>query len=266
MAIDILLTAAQVILGLLLAGVGIEMANSPPETSKHKWIYRSIFIVLGVLATGIAVGQAVNTSRHQQEANRLADSERRAAQQDRIDRAKEVGNLQGQLQSMQQVLGQVLSNSDPKQTTAMWKGIFSSANLQRPAIERMSSKELQSKIISFANDLRKFVSDFEDRQRNQIEQQMIAIGAIPREDRAKLDQVWNQQNQIVANMYSQFSLDFKQVYLGTALMYRDELLRRLGPEPIKRERGSRPLALEGWVAPIGVDETASYLERLARML
>jgi hypothetical protein len=62
---DIVFTVAQVFVGLLLAGVGIEMANNPPQTTKHKWIYRSVFIVLGILATGITLGQAIKASRDQ---------------------------------------------------------------------------------------------------------------------------------------------------------------------------------------------------------
>jgi len=248
---------------LLLAGVGIEMANNPPQTAKHKWTYRSVFIVLGVFATGITVGQAVKASRDQQDAKRVADNERQAAQQDRLDRAKEVGNLQGQLQSMQQVLGHVLSNSDPKQTAVIWKGIFSSAVLQRPAIERMSLKELQSRVVSFANQLRTFVADFEVKQRNRIDQQMAVMRAIPREDDGKRNQIWNEQNQIIANMYGQFSLDFKQKYLGDAIIYRDELVRRLGPQPTDAKTQS---AFDGWIAPISVDATATYLDALARKL
>jgi hypothetical protein len=250
---------------LLLAGVGIEMANNPPQTSTHKWIYRSVFVALGIFATGITLGQAIKASRDQQDVKRIGDSERQAAQQDRLDRTKEVGNLQGQLQSMQQVLGHVLSNSDPKQTAVIWKGIFSSATLQRPAIERMSPKDLQSRVVSFANQLRTFVTDFELKQRNHITQQMTAMQAIPREDEAKRNQVWNEQNQLISNMYGQFSLEFKQNYLGNAITYRDELLRRLGPQPA--ETGINvPLALDGWIAPMSIDATATYLDKLARKL
>jgi hypothetical protein len=60
--------------------------------------------------------------------------------------------------------------------------------------------------------------------------------------------------------------DFRTQFAGVANNYREELLRRLGPEPIKRETGSRPLALEGWVTLIGVDETIVYLHRLALKL
>jgi hypothetical protein len=166
---------------------------------------------------------------------------------------------------MQQVLGHVLSNSDPKQTAGIWRSIFSSATLQRPAIERMSPKELQSTVVSFANQLRTFVADFEAKQRNHIDQQMAAMRAIPREDEAKRNQVWNEQNQIIANMYGQFSLEFKQTYLGNGITYRDELLRRLGPQPT--ETGiNAPLALDGWIAPMSVDATATYLDKLARKL
>ncbi len=266
MTVDIILVALQVVVGLLLAGVGIEMANNPPQTRQQKWIYRGIFIVLGIFAVGITIGQAVKTGRDQQEVKRLGDSERQVAQQDRLDRAKEVGSLQGQLQSMQQVLGHVLSNSDPKQTAVMWRGIFSSATLQRPAIERMSSKDLQSRVVSFANQLRTFVADFETKQRNHIDQQMATMRAIPREDQAKQNQVWNEQNQIIANMYGQFSLEFKQNYLGNAITYRDELVRRLGPQPVEAGAMGRPLALDGWIAPMSVDATATYLDKVARKL
>lgn len=102
MNIDIILTIAQIIVGLFLAAVGVEMANNPPQTAKQKWMYRSIFIALGILAIGITVGQAINTDRNQRAEKQIADNDRTTAEQDRLDRVKEVSNLQGQLQSMQQ--------------------------------------------------------------------------------------------------------------------------------------------------------------------
>lgn len=148
----------------------------------------------------------------------------------------------------------------------LFQGIFSSAALQRPAIERMSNKDLQAKVISFATDLRKFVADFNTKQAQHTGQQMAAVEAIPSQDRTKQMQVWNEQNQITANMYSQFALEFKQNYFGPAVTYRDELLRRLGPQPAETNSLNRPLALDGWVAPLSIDATANYLDKVARKL
>jgi hypothetical protein len=266
MTIDIILTVMQVVVGLLLAGVGIEMANNPPQTTKQKWIYRSVFIVLGIFATGITLGQAVKASRDQQEAKRIGDNERQVAQQDRLERVKEVGNLQGQLQSMQQVLGHVLSNSDPKQTISILRSMSSPLIDTRSALEKMSNKVLKAKVLEFVGRMSEWSKQMHNAESAMWERSMNEMRSGTPADKTAQIEMMNKQS----NQYMQFSNvfadDFRTQFAGAANNYREELLRRIGPEPIKREIGSRPLALEGWVTTIGVDETIVYMDRLARKL
>ena len=57
MNLDLALLLASVALTVFLAAVGIEMANNPPTSRKAKWVYRSVFILLGTLLIGTTYWQ-----------------------------------------------------------------------------------------------------------------------------------------------------------------------------------------------------------------
>ena len=57
MNLDLALLIASVALTILLAAVGVEMANNPPTSRKARWIYRSVFVILGGLLIGATYWQ-----------------------------------------------------------------------------------------------------------------------------------------------------------------------------------------------------------------
>jgi len=67
---------------------------------------------------------------------------------------------------------------------------------------------------------------------------------------------------------NQFQLNYKNDFEVDAINYRDELIRRLGPQGPPNVPGPAhiPLSLNGWIAPMSVNATAYYLEELAKKL
>lgn len=174
--------------------------------------------------------------------------------------------MQGQLDSINKVLGTVSNNNSPQQTAAILKSILPHIDAGgKSALEKMSAKDLRSKVIEFSNQLREFTFRNSQQEMDASLAMQAEMRAIPNDDKSRRDQAWNKSVQQLLQRSNQFGLDFKEQYLGTAISYTDELIRRLGPQPV--ETGlDRPLALEGWIVPTSIDATAVYLEKLARKL
>jgi len=69
MTTDLLLTVLNVVFGLVLTGIGIEMVNNPPgEIRWKRWAYRILFIVFGI---AVVVTTAMQSVRNQSEQERL---------------------------------------------------------------------------------------------------------------------------------------------------------------------------------------------------
>jgi hypothetical protein len=69
MPLDTVLTLLNVVWGLVLTGIGIEMVNNPPgELRWKRWAYRILFIVFGAL---VIVTTAVQSARNEGEQSRL---------------------------------------------------------------------------------------------------------------------------------------------------------------------------------------------------
>src|SRR5258708_23218143 len=65
---DIGLTVLNVVFGLILTGIGIEMVNNPPDTKTKKWVYRILFSVFGIAVVITTFIQSTsNTKRQEQE-------------------------------------------------------------------------------------------------------------------------------------------------------------------------------------------------------
>jgi hypothetical protein len=91
--LDLALLVLSIILTVLLALVGVEMANNPPTTAKHKRIYRSVFITIGFFLIVVTYGQGVRNGNEQQ---RL-----------RTDASDRQGELEGRLNQMQGKLNNI---------------------------------------------------------------------------------------------------------------------------------------------------------------
>jgi len=91
MTIDTLLTLLNVVWGLFLTGIGIEMVNNPPgNDAKKKWAYRILFGLLGVAVVVTTLLQSSRTAREQTA--------------ERTQHGIEQGNLEGKLDLVSDVL------------------------------------------------------------------------------------------------------------------------------------------------------------------
>lgn len=67
---DTALVVLQTILILALSGIGIEMANNPPTSKRAKWVYRGLFIVVGLLSIVVVYWQSVRSGNEKAEIRR----------------------------------------------------------------------------------------------------------------------------------------------------------------------------------------------------
>ena len=76
---------------------------------------------------------------------------------------------------------------------------------------------------------------------------------------------WQQQVNASMQRRMEYGNEFRKRFLGEAINYRDELLKRLKIMPPKEE--SHIIALQGFLAgPSPISDLAQYLENLARQL
>ncbi len=94
---DIALLLAVAILTVSLSAVGVEMANYPPTTSKAKWTYRVIFIVIGILLIGAFFWQGIRNIAEQTSIRSEAREETKAIQ-------TQYDQMTGRLKSIQQTV------------------------------------------------------------------------------------------------------------------------------------------------------------------
>src|SRR6185312_10472121 len=151
-----------------------------------------------------------------------------------------------------------------------------SNGVEPPAIQRFTAKQLQDRVSEFVRAMRQDAADFDNQQFTLTSEQQSAMRAAEKEDgnnprgphSAKAWQEWNLRLQ---NANEQYGLHVSQEYVGVAIEYRDELLRRLGPQsPIDPKRHEIYIwddyAGGYHLSANAVRATAQYLENLARKL
>jgi hypothetical protein len=119
---------------ILLTGIGIEMVNSPPgDDPKKKWVYRILFLVLGV-------GVVVTT---------LLQSSRTAGEQigERKQRDIEQGKLEGKLDLVSKLLQNSGCPSDAEIGTAVQQG------LAKQRYQRARMPIAQGNLATLSSDL-----------------------------------------------------------------------------------------------------------------
>jgi hypothetical protein len=109
--LDLALLLASIILTILLAAVGVEMANNPPTSSKARWVYRSAFIVLGCFLVGTTYWQGMRNINEQDRLKNDAHLREEKLQQQN-------GQIQGKLNAIEQYVANLTTSSDTKQIAA----------------------------------------------------------------------------------------------------------------------------------------------------
>ncbi len=252
---DLLISVGIWVSGVGMSAVGIEMTVRPPN-EQSKWWYRGIFISLGLMFVGLGVWQF---DRADKESKRQAE----AHQQEQLRNEGNLKFVQGQLDSISKVLGTLSSNSNSSQTLAALRAVLPTITSGRPAIELMSNKQLRIKVIEFCKQLRELVERHRQQQTQVSTQEQGAMSevmpfdrALTEEERKKANKIWSDYTQRISDVEIRFQREYEDQFSVSARMYRDELLRRLGPQPPEM---THPF---GWAS----SEVAEYLERLARKL
>ena len=101
MNLDVLLTALQVLVTVLMAGIGVEMANKPPATLSARNWYRALFVIFGAMLCSITIWQAERTTSAQAEALR-------ASSETALKSERDLGYLKGQLAGLGNLLVSVV--------------------------------------------------------------------------------------------------------------------------------------------------------------
>jgi hypothetical protein len=109
--VDLLISVGIWVTGVGMSALGIEMTINPPS-DKNKWLYRGIFILLGVAFVALSVWQFDRTDKE----NKRAAFEH---QQEQLRNEGNIKYMQGQLDTQSKLLGMVVTNSDPKQLAVL---------------------------------------------------------------------------------------------------------------------------------------------------
>jgi uncharacterized protein YlxW (UPF0749 family) len=109
---DIALPMTSIVLTVLLAWVGIEMANKPPTTNTQKWAYRSAFILFGSLLVGV---NYVQSKHNVDEQTRIRNDANR--EQQKID--AQYNQVKQQLADITKFVAQPPPNLDSNEVAAV---------------------------------------------------------------------------------------------------------------------------------------------------
>jgi hypothetical protein len=256
----------------------VSVKSLPPNEKRLPHVLG--FILLGLVGVLLISVIGVKNLQAQRESAHTAQTMRddlAAARQDAKDTKQQLTDsrlaeefMKGQLSGLSLMVGKIRHTGDigNKQMAAVLGDIArktEQAQDTRSSLERMSNPALRQQVIQFTREMLGWSTKQDAIGRNMSDQRMAEIQSISPTDKAKREAVWSawnlRDNQFYANYHGEFTRDF----LGSAIAYRNELLRRLPPQPPLKQ-AERPAALEGWVAPLSVPVTAIYLQQLAYKL
>jgi arginine exporter protein ArgO len=269
MSIDGLLSIVlAVLIPFLLAVAGgiLAVRALPSETSRierYWWVAGFVFLlVIGIL---LSFYQQVRISNNEQIVSK--------AEKDKEIKAEgEIKYTQGQLDSINKILATIVNSNtlDSRGVTlALLRGALqagrSGEGVQPPAIQRMTNQQLRAKVLTFVNTLRKECSDYMSQTESIVSSSRFS--SMSKEEREK---AWQESINRSTSVMNNFNLRLQQQYSGDSTIYRDELLRRLGPQSPQIP----PLSAITWwkmdgsifVGYYQALGTADYLERLAKQL
>lgn len=259
--INFFLTVAIPIL-LAVAG-GILAIRALPSDTQHRerfgWIV--VFIFLGVVGLVLGFVQQVRTTTQEHAL------EEKAQERD-IRQEGDVKYTQGELDSVNKVLGQIYAaGASGTQTIskALLQGALAATSrnngVEPPAIERMTNRQLREKVINFVNYLRQSCADH---NRSMMQMSLHNPTASSPQERQKEAEDYANRQMAEDNA---FNLLLQQKFTVDATIYRDELLRRLGPghssPGVNTFWDPMDQIYANYVRATG---TADYLERLAKQL
>jgi hypothetical protein len=249
--------------GLMALIGGILAARALPSKDDKRnpelYLWASGFLLLFVVSLILAFIQQVRITTQQAESVKEVHEKELKSNGD-------IKYMQGELDSIGNVL-KVSGQGDPATVASILKSITVSTTrgVEAPAIERMTNQQLRAKVIEFARALRKECDNYT----SQVEFSTIAqrgqAKVLSQEEGKKL---WQEDVNRGIAMSNSLNLRLQQNFVGDANQYKNELLRRLGPQNslLPSEQtfwiGGNAVSVGYWQAR----GTADYLEGLAKRL
>ena len=212
-----------------------------------------------VLGAGIAITAGI----WQQQINKKdAVEQQKKLNNDLIKSHMNEEFIKGKLSAIGEVMGKMSksgTDSSIKQMASAIEKIVQSSYQTTTA----TNKQICSSTMDLAKRMHKFAYDRRERSRQIIDRQMTASRtAKTEEERHQIFQQYSAQSiqQIDSDNY-----EFRTTILGEAIYLKDELLKRLPPQP--KPNFKTAVVFEGSLAgAYPEDEAADYLEGLSRKL
>jgi len=241
----LLITIFLAVLAIVMMVLGIlggAMSFTKP-LSKNLLIWGSIGF--GIIMLVLIIIQAVINDRDIRDHDNKFDEMR-------LSLNGQLENLKGQLSAFSQLAAQALHPSAviPQQLS---KEISKS-------VRDLSNDELRNKVMQLVNNMRDFETNFR-KEEQQRDFNQPPLKGTPEEINKQFQQKINASIQ----RRLEFDNEFRKRFLGEAISYRDELLKRLSIMPPEEEH--RIIALQGFLAGAQpISDLAMYLEKLDRQL
>jgi hypothetical protein len=177
---------------------------------------------------------------------------------------EDLSSLRGQNEAMLQFLSHPQAKSDSKEVIESLKLWTQSLMSSQADITRkiMQNRDLRKAAIDHANKMREFEHKYKS---DDILISMSEMGSVRSANKEDRDRIWNDYTQKLIRRSNDYAFAFRKNFLGEAIWLRDELLKRLPPQP--QQEKHKLIAFDGFLAgPSPVGDAADYLEILARQL
>lgn len=181
--------------------------------------------------------------------------------------------MKGQLNGLGMLVGRL--NSDGTSASAnlarairqIGEGFVHGTGIEPPAIQKMTGSQLRQRVIDFAQQMHKYASDFVVGTAKLVQ----TTNNMRNRNTALSDEQKRQgENGVIQGRSYLFQREFQETYLGDATEYKDELLRRLGPQkPMTWSQQSELIwgnESDTFITPASAMASAEYLDGLARQL
>jgi hypothetical protein len=277
---DIAISAVLAVVTIVMAYLGVHVTLHPTESPRARRLYKTGFWGCALVAVSLVIWQGIRSNKAQAGFRSDVQEARNAS----IGLARELGGVQGQVTQLlqeQQVevakreqtqrdlitVVQATSQATRRQVLANMKSLSSTVEAGKSALQKMSNKELRQKIKDYGDRILQFNSDHtiseEQTEMNYYNQEAEAIRA---QDRSKADSLQQQHIQWEIQNGHQFEVSFQEQFLVEGQAYREELINRLGPQPLNQPQHIMPSALDGHIDMWSITATADYLEWVASKL
>lgn len=256
---DFFLTCSLGIIQSFLAGLGVYVSLKPPPADKHKQLI-ILFIFFGALGVAASIYQQYRNKIYNdiQQENFKTNLDKQtkiteSLKDDLHQSSRSQEFMKGQLTSISLIISQVSkTGSDPalKQLATAINKMGSATSLATS----ISNKQLCAKTSNLVSRMQQFERSRQKELRDHV---------YPESRAAKTDQ---EQSDIYMKFALQNEFEFRTTLHGEANYLKEELLRRLPPQP-KVEEPWRLIAFDGKLSgPIPVADAAGYLDSLSRKL